>query len=179
MSGKNRKKIEISIDSNRDGSLRIEDLKLVSETYNLLSKRYDLSCDEFEQILKRKYDDIVIPVSIFNNKTGSLETVVKYLKENLRIRLIDISKILGRSYSTIIVSYGKSTKKYPKRFIVLDSRYHVPISIIQRSKLSILESIVVHLKENYNLKFSEIARLLQRDQRTVWTAYSRAGKKSK
>jgi len=39
-----------------------------------------------------------------------------------------------------------------------------------------LESIISYLREK-EIRYSEIARLLNRDQRNVWTIYSRAVKK--
>jgi len=53
----------------------------------------------------------------------------------------------------------------------------VPLSIFNNKKLGILELVVKYLKENKDLKFSEIAKLLQRNQRTIWTTYSKSKKK--
>ncbi len=52
----------------------------------------------------------------------------------------------------------------------------VPISIFAHS-LSPSESLCKYLKENCNLSFHEIAVLLNRDDRSIWTSYSRASKK--
>jgi len=43
--------------------------------------------------------------------------------------------------------------------------------------LSVLGAIVSYLKDNFNLRYSEIAALLNRDERNMWTAYNRAKKK--
>jgi DNA-directed RNA polymerase specialized sigma24 family protein len=51
----------------------------------------------------------------------------------------------------------------------------IPLSII--SGKSSLESIVVYLKDFSNLKFRDIAKLLNRDQRTIWITYANAKKK--
>ncbi|MFH1063698.1 MAG: hypothetical protein V1729_01310 [Candidatus Woesearchaeota archaeon] len=53
----------------------------------------------------------------------------------------------------------------------------IPVSIFARS-LSPSESLCKYLKENCNLSFHEIAVLLNRDDRSIWTSYSRASKKS-
>lgn len=53
----------------------------------------------------------------------------------------------------------------------------VPVSIFKNDKLSALETIVKYLKENKNLKYIEIAKLLNRDQRTIWATYNKASKK--
>ncbi|MBT3297655.1 hypothetical protein HN385_01925 [archaeon] len=53
----------------------------------------------------------------------------------------------------------------------------IPTSIFKNRKLSILEAIVVHLKENKKMTYAQIARLLNRNDRTIWTAYNRTLKK--
>lgn len=53
----------------------------------------------------------------------------------------------------------------------------IPTSIFKNRKLSVLEAIVVHLKEKKKMTYAQIARLLSRDDRTVWTAYQRSLKK--
>jgi len=40
------------------------------------------------------------------------------------------------------------------------------------SKLGILEAVVKYIKENFDLTYSEIADLLNRDQRTIWNVYN-------
>ena len=52
----------------------------------------------------------------------------------------------------------------------------IPLSIFKDKRLTVLESITIYLKEK-EMKFSEIAKLLERDQRNIWTIYSRAKKK--
>ena len=51
----------------------------------------------------------------------------------------------------------------------------IPISIF-RCGLSSLQAIVVYLKDMMQLRYCEIAILLNRDQRTVWVTYSEAKK---
>ena len=53
----------------------------------------------------------------------------------------------------------------------------IPSSILKDRTLSVLESIVEYLKEKRNLSYHEIAELLGRDDRTIWTVYDRAKKK--
>ena len=54
----------------------------------------------------------------------------------------------------------------------------VPVEVFSNS-LGILEGTVKYLKENLGLQFAEIAKLLNRDQRTVFAAYQDAVKKHK
>ncbi len=53
----------------------------------------------------------------------------------------------------------------------------IPLKILQDRSVAVLEAIVEYLKEEKSLKYSEIALLLNRDQRTIWTVYSRVKKK--
>jgi predicted transcriptional regulator len=53
----------------------------------------------------------------------------------------------------------------------------LPLKVLQDRDVAILESIVEYLKEEKKLKYSEIAKLLNRDQRTIWTVYNRVKKK--
>lgn len=47
----------------------------------------------------------------------------------------------------------------------------IPISVFNTYALSCLEIVVKYLKENLSLGFSDIARILSRDPRTVWVTY--------
>lgn len=53
----------------------------------------------------------------------------------------------------------------------------IPVSIFSHS-LSPSEALCKYLKENCGLSFHDIALLLNRDDRSVWTSYARASKKS-
>ena len=55
----------------------------------------------------------------------------------------------------------------------------IPLSILQDRAVAVLEAIVEYLREEKDLRYSEIAELLNRDQRTIWTVYSRAKTKRK
>ena len=119
-----------------------------------------------------------IPVEVFNKRLSSLETVVKYLKENLKYRIADISRLTNRKYSTISTTYKKSKKKFPKRFDIKDMEYSIPILVFKKKKYSPLELVVSYLKNNYKLKFKEISKFLHRDPKTIYTVYSRYNKKN-
>ena len=53
----------------------------------------------------------------------------------------------------------------------------IPSFIFQDRILSVLEAMVEYFKDKKGLKYSEIANLLNRDDRTIWTAYKRAKEK--
>lgn len=74
---------------------------------------------------------------------------------------------------------------YPKKEIILLSeetapvskQVYIPISIFDNDSLSALEAISKYLIENMGFRYCEIARLLGRNDRTIWGAYSNARKK--
>ncbi len=53
----------------------------------------------------------------------------------------------------------------------------VPVSVFSNG-LSSLEAVVKYLKDQKELRLCEIAKLLNRDDRTVWNAYNEASKKT-
>jgi len=55
----------------------------------------------------------------------------------------------------------------------------IPIQTLQNRHLGVLESVVTYLKDELGLRYSEIAHLLNRDQRTIWNAYNNAKNKTK
>ncbi len=141
---------------------------------SFIKQKYNLKDQELSKIPASK--ELRIPVSIFNEVLGPLESIVKYLKEDKNLNYEEISKLLYRTKSPIIATYKNSLKKFKDR-LDTKSDFFVPISIFSNLKLSVLESIVKYMKENLSLTYHNIAVLLKRDDRTIWTIYSRAIKK--
>jgi len=126
-------------------------------------------------------EEIKVPISVFNNdKLGGLETIVKYLRENLLLSFKQIASLTNRNDVALAVSYRNSKKKLESKFVIEEiSPYSIPASILQNRKLSVLENIVSYLKDNFGLAYHKIALLLNRNDRTIWTVYQRANKKKK
>ena len=119
-----------------------------------------------------------LPISIFdNNELSCLETIVKYLREEFKLRFNEIALLLNRDDRTIWTTYNNAIKKRKERLPVKESKFFIPVPILTDRKLSVLESIVSYLKDNFNLRYSEIAVLLNRDERNIWTIYNRYKKK--
>jgi len=57
------------------------------------------------------------------------------------------------------------------------SEIKIPISVLSDRSLATLEAVVVYMKDTLNLTYHQIAELLNRDDRTIWTCYNRAAKK--
>ena len=60
------------------------------------------------------------------------------------------------------------------RFELLKEIKTIPLSIFSLTKLSALENIVYYLTSKKQLKQTEIAFLLKRNPRTIWTTLVRA-----
>jgi uncharacterized protein YlxP (DUF503 family) len=169
---------------------------LYSKDPKLLKKIYDENKDKIEAIqrlfspIQKKYNigiaELIrinhasseIPISIFNKKISSLETVTKYLKEDVGLKYHDIAEATGRDERNIWHTYSEALKKHPKRLEFKESKFSFPVSLLKETRLSVLEAIVWHLKKTYDLRFTEISKLLQRDTKTVWTCYQRALQKN-
>lgn len=139
-----------------------------------------------------------LPVVLFaTEKLSGLEITVKYIKEELNKSITEIGALLNRSPKTIWTTYSIASKKVSGRFDVRalqsDSeltaklravaphneleKINVPFSVIANRDLSVLESITQYLRNELHLSLNQIAVLLHRDNRTIWTVHHRAQKK--
>lgn len=122
-------------------------------------------------------DELTIPLSIFtHSELGILELVVKYLKEHSNLSLSDIARLLHRDKRTVWTTYHFAARKLPGR-LAIHKGQQVPVSALARRDLGILESLAVYLKDERGMRYSQIAQVLHRNDRTIWTVYNRAKKK--
>ena len=86
----------------------------------------------------------------------------------------DIDRIIAsvRKKNLLIENELKKLSEKKKEEIVL------PASIFNE-KLGMLEAASLYLKDELSLSFNEIAKLLKRDYKTIWTSYTKAKKKIK
>lgn len=145
--------------------------------YKLSYKDVAALLEKTEKTLKK--EDILIPISAFKNKElSAFETICKYLKEELNLSYHEIAILLSRDDRTIWASYDKAVKKRKQRLSIKKSKTNIPHSIFKDRKLSVLETLVTYLRDTFNLRYSQIATLLNRDERNIWTVYNRAKKKN-
>lgn len=160
-----------------------KDMQKFEQLASEIKGKYKLSnYDLIDVLLKQRVEKPLdmIPASIFDNKVlSALEAIVKYLRENLKFGSGKIAKMLNRNISTISSTYIKAKKKMPSEFVVKDTKYFIPISGLADRHYSVLESIVKFLKKKFSLSNNEIAKLLNRDNRTIWTINARAMKKGR
>ena len=76
-------------------------------------------------------------------------------------------------------TYKMSDHGVRREAVTVESeRYlNVPTFIFRDRSLAALEAIVVYLKDSQGLTYAQIARLLNRNDRTIWTTYKRAKQK--
>lgn len=123
---------------------------------------------------------IKIPVSLFTDRSLSvLEVLVEYLKDELHYSYHEIAVLINRDDRTIWTVYSRVKKKREKikRPKLKKAEIFIPLDILFDRSLSVLEVLVRYLKEELHLTYHEIAVLLNRNDRTIWTVYNRVQKK--
>jgi hypothetical protein len=145
-----------------------------------LKYKYLLTKDEIVWMMNppASGSNLNLPLTIFENQDlSALETICKYLKEEKGCRYSEIAGMLNRDQRTIWATYNNSLRKSQDKLSITESTYQLPITIFQDRKLSVLESIVYYLKGNYHLRYAEIAKLIQRDERNIGAIYHKAERK--
>ncbi|MBS3107248.1 hypothetical protein J4419_06355 [Candidatus Woesearchaeota archaeon] len=127
-----------------------------------------------------------IPVGIFRSELGPLEAVVKYCRDVLQLPVQAIARLTHRSASTVSISYRNAVAPLVIDLELKDINFRklrvprphlfIPGSALA-PELSILEAVCLYLHTKAGLRFADIARLLHRDQRTIYTVVSRARRK--
>ncbi len=150
-------------------------LAKAKQILDLLKKKYELKDDELRQLL---HEEMQIPLSIFTRDLTPLHSLVKYLKENLLLSFCDIAPLLKRDQRNIWRIYHDAIKRNSVSFTISDNTRWISLSIFSSDSLSAQECLVYYLKDSLSFSLHDIAKILQRDERTIWTVYHRARKKS-
>jgi DNA-directed RNA polymerase specialized sigma24 family protein len=129
--------------------------------------------------LKEKIPEDTVPVEVFSTKLSPSEAVVKYLKENKQKTYREIAVILKRDERGIWGSYRRSLNKLKAPFEIAEPLISIPLINLSDRRLSILEAVVLYLKEVVGKRGTEISRLLNKSPTTISTVYLRAKKKMK
>lgn len=141
-------------------------------------KKHNITFEQVIELLSKKTEKtVLIPSYILRNrKLGILEATTKYLKEEHKLSYHDIAVLLKRDDRVIWTTYNKAKKKVKTRLQVKEPNCWLPISIFCDKK-GPLEAVTIYLKDKMRLTFNEIAKLLNRDNRTVWAVYNKKGGK--
>lgn len=152
--------------------------KRIRDFIGIIRQEFNIDASEIAGLISRlSSEETHIPVSIFSRKLSSLETIVKYLRENLELTFSKIGELTGRDQKALSVTYRNAKKKMPVPLNIGFSKFFIPLSLLKNRNFSVLENIVRYLKDNCHLNYHKIAVLLHRDDRTIWTTYNRAKKK--
>lgn len=119
-------------------------------------------------------EELMVPVSIFCSDLSPLESMVKYLREEEKMSYSAMQEHLLRDQRVLAITYKRTIRKYPARF--LKKGFYIPVMIIN-DKLSVMESLVFFLRANAGLSYAHIGELLGKNYHTVRTSYLRASKK--
>lgn len=165
---KSREQVLVSYKFNKD-------VKQLRDIYNYIKSNYNINTLDMFNLIHQK--EIFISTGIFNKNLSALETIAKYLHENIQLDFNEIALLLNRNVKTVWQAYDFARKKMPEKLFAADAKYFFPVDIIAKRELSVLENIVLFLKKEYSLKLVKIAKLLQRDVKTIWTINKRAEKK--
>jgi len=93
-------------------------LELLSEL-ELLRAKHKLSIKELETLIKESRQ-FFVPFSVFGSGVLSpLEAVVKYLHEDLGLRLCEVGVLLGRDQRVVGVTYRRARGKMSVKLPVL------------------------------------------------------------
>ncbi len=145
------------------------DLVQLQERFDRFRAKYDLSAEEVFGLLE---GEDKLPVSIFNDKLSPLETVVKFLRENMDKSFKEIAGLLDKEVSSCWLAYRNSKRKYPRSYSYSYSKYDIPFDAL-KSGSSLLGAIVVFIKDNFEISYHDIGELLHRNEKTIWTVYNR------
>jgi nucleoside-triphosphatase THEP1 len=124
---------------------------------------YNRSCSKKIQKIKEKEEhnsNAKQIISLLNQ-----EILISYSETKLRI-LESISQQIG---IPVEISNNKETET--------KSEISIPLSVFS-TQLGALEAISLYLRDKKLLKFNEIAEILQRNERTIWTAHQKAKQKN-
>lgn len=116
-----------------------------------------------------------MPITIFNGKLSPAEALIKHLREHHNLRFTDIAKLLNRDQRGIWCAYKASQKKEPTHLPLDPHHILFPVNLFSDRNFSILEHIVIHLREKYTI--NEISKLLNKHPSTISTIHSRARRK--
>jgi len=134
-------------------------------------------------------ESILLPNTIFADRSVSVfEAVVEYLKDKLHYTLSEIAKKTNRDQRTIWTVYNRvqNKRKEEKEKKKLEQKRKekepaveefIPLDVFLNRDIAVLEAVVVYLKDKKEFNYREIGKLLDRNERTVWTVYNRAIKK--
>lgn len=163
----------------KDGEARESEDRLEQAAFSHILEKYNVTKEDILNLAFRKNaTELSFPAAILRTRElSSLEAIVKYLRENRSLGYKDIAILLNRNFKTLAVTYkvarSKKAEKFPET--IEDDLHRIGYSAFT-ARLSVLEAICVYLR-SLGRSYAEISRLINREQRTIWTVCNRAKRK--
>lgn len=158
-----------------------KDIEAINTLIQNILEKDNISFSKFVGMLKKKREEetaIMVPSSVFKERSlGILESLVVYLKDNINLTYHEIASLLNRDDRVIWGTYNNARKKFKGNFVAGKQAILIPVFIFTNRKIGVLESLVKYMKEELKFENYEIAGILNRNNRTIWTSYSRAIRK--
>jgi hypothetical protein len=136
-----------------------------------INRQYDLTPKQIVELVETSKFELKIPLQIFQNRNlGIFETIVKFMHENHSLSFIEISKLVNRDNRTIWCSYHNANKKVPYKFKPKQTSetIMIPIEIFSYRENGLLVTLVKYCNQELNLTNSKIAKLIDRNYKTIW-----------
>ena len=160
------------------GNPDADQLKDVFTTLVRLMKEQGMSSNDLMDIYQGSAypDKRFVPLGIFATALSPSESLCKYLRENLEMSYKEIAGILNRDERSIWTSHNRSKEKMPGPFAKedLDSSTLIPVKIFAERRRSIMENLVIYLKEKTGQTNYKIAKSLNKTPSMIYTVYKRA-----
>jgi len=160
-----------------------DELKAIYILLKSISEKNDISFQNSLELLnsvREKEEETMIPSCILRTgQVGILQTITKYLKENLNLSFHEIAVLLNKDDRVVWTTYNNAIKKLPFNLKISEPNISLPASVLTDKSMGPLESIVCYLHDNSGLSFNQIAKLLNRDNRAIWAVYNKKKKGGK
>ncbi len=131
----------------------------------------------FLESRRKEKESPLVPLSVFRNRElGSFEALTKFLREHHGLGHSEIASLLKRDTRTIWSAYDAARRKCAAPHTPAEGDLWVPSILFSDRRLGPLEALSLHLHAKGHT-YTEIASLLSRDSRTIWTTCKRAREK--
>jgi len=132
----------------------------------------------------RKFSDsdsvILVPTAIFSDRNLSFsESLIDFLWAGSNLAPSKIGKLLSMDRRNVFTIMQRIAEKKKQKTTVPEPKENIfiPVDVFSERKFSVQEQLVAYLKEEKQLSNKEIALIISRSEKTVWTAYDRMKKK--
>ncbi len=172
------KEKDISQDLLQELLANLSSEQLLKQLLRQMQREQCLELTKLVSLFQEAKQEAGVPLSLFAQKMPPAGALCKYLKENKQFSNKEIAGLLNRDQKSIWGSYQRAKKKKLWKQGQKQEAYYLPISIFSNRSLSLLESVVLHLHQTYNLTNPQIAKLLHKSPNSMAVLLKRAKEKN-